>query len=124
MGHPSAPAARSRLARAAGNYTCTVTATNQAGSASQTSATPTALIDELIVQVNGLGLPSGLKNSLVQKLEGAKKNVSKGDFAGACDKLASFISAVGAQSGKAIEAEDAADLIADASAIRASLGCS
>jgi NHL repeat/FIMAH domain len=85
------------------------------------TAAPT--IADLIDSVEVLDLQHGIENSLVSKLENAERNLDQSDTGGACDKLASFISAVGAQSGKKITAEDADDLIADAEAIRASLGC-
>ena len=82
-------------------------------------------IDTLIASVNALNLPRGTKNSLLQKLKGAKKNLAAGDTAGACGKLASFISQVKALKGKKIIPASAADdLIAEAEAVRESQGCS
>jgi hypothetical protein len=63
--------------------------------------------------------------SLLQKLNGAQKNLDAGDTAGACDKLASFISQVQAlKAKKIIPASAADDLILQAEAVRDSLGCS
>ena len=61
----------------------------------------------------------------MQKLNGAQKNLDAGDTVGACDKLASFIAAVSAQSGKknGIATDDAEGLIDQAEAVRESLGC-
>ena len=42
---------------------------------------------------------------------------------GACGNLRAFMNHVRAQSGKKIAAADAADLLADAGAVRDSLGC-
>ena len=78
---------------------------------------------DLIDSVEALGLPSKIEGPLLAKLNGAEKNIASGDTAGACDKLASFISQVKAQRGKKIPAAVAADLIADAEAVRGSLGC-
>jgi hypothetical protein len=50
-------------------------------------------------------------------------NLDSGDTAGACDKLASFIDQVKAQRGEKIDADDADELIAEAEAVRDSLGC-
>ena len=55
----------------------------------------------------------------VQKLSGANKNFAAGDLAGTCDKLASFISEVK----KIVPASSANALIAEATAVRTSLGC-
>jgi DNA-binding beta-propeller fold protein YncE len=78
---------------------------------------------ELIESVESLGLPGGIENSLVKKLEGAQKNLEDGDRGGACGKLASFISEVEAHRGKKIDEDDADALVADANAIRDSEGC-
>jgi hypothetical protein len=81
-------------------------------------------IGTLIASVNALTAPSATKNSLPQKLNGANNDPAKGNTAGACDKLASFISQVKAlPSKKIIPASAANDLIAEAEAVRASLGC-
>jgi 6-phosphogluconolactonase (cycloisomerase 2 family) len=85
---------------------------------------PPATIPTLIESVEDLDLPRGTENSLLKKLNGAQKNLDNGDTAGACDKLASFIDQVSAQSGKKIDSDDAADLIDEAEAVRDSLGCS
>ena len=85
--------------------------------------TPTAAIDDLIESVEALDLHHGIENSLLKKLTSAQMNLDADDTAGACDKLASFIAEVSAQSGKKIDAEDADDLIADAEAVPESLDC-
>jgi hypothetical protein len=88
-----------------------------------TVVSPTAAIDDLIESVEALDLHHGIENSLLKKLTNAQKNLDVDDIAGACDKLASFIAHVSAQSGKKIDADDADDLIADAEAVRESLDC-
>jgi subtilisin-like proprotein convertase family protein len=87
-----------------------------------TADSPTTIAD-LIESVEALDLPHGIENSLLKKLTNAQKNLDADDIAGACDKLASFIAEVSAQSGKKIDAENADDLIADAEAVRESLDC-
>ena len=80
-------------------------------------------IDTLIDSVEELDLQHGIENSLLKKLTNAQRNLDAGNTAGACDKLGAFIAQVSAQSGKKIDAADADDLIAEAQAVRASLGC-
>jgi hypothetical protein len=81
-------------------------------------------IADLIDSVNALKIAKGTKNSLLQKLNGTQKNLNYGDTAGACDKLASFISQVKALRAKKIIPASAADqLIADTRAVRESIGC-
>jgi hypothetical protein len=87
-----------------------------------TAESPTTIAD-LIESVDGLDLPSGIENSLLKKLTNAQKNLDADDTAGACDKLASFIAEVHAQSGKKIDTEDADALITEAEAVQESLGC-
>jgi hypothetical protein len=84
--------------------------------------TPTSIAD-LIVSVEDLNLHHGIENSLVKKLTNAQKNLAEGHTAGACGKLASFISEVKAQRGKKVATGDADDLIDQAAAVRQSLGC-
>ena len=91
-------------------------------SANLVTPTPTTIAD-LIESVEGLDLPSGIENSLLKKLTNAQMNLDADDSAGACDKLASFIAAVQAQSGKKIDADDADALIEQAEAVRDSIPC-
>jgi hypothetical protein len=79
---------------------------------------------DLIDSVEALNLPSGTEKSLLQKLNGAQKDLNGGNTGGACDKLASFISQVKALKGKKIVPASAADdLVDEATAVRASIGC-
>jgi YVTN family beta-propeller protein len=84
---------------------------------------PAPTITSLIDDVEGLGLHPGTERSLVRKLEGAQKNVDKGELDEACEKLASFAEQVEALSGKKIDPDDAEELTADATAVREDLGC-
>lgn len=74
-------------------------------------------IDGLIGTVENLGLPNGLENALVSKLEGALSKFESGNNNAAVGKLNAFINQINAQSGKKIETEDADALIATAQAI-------
>jgi hypothetical protein len=97
-------------------------ASSPLGVAVDAPATPPTIAD-LIDSVEALELPHGIENSLLKKLTGAQRNLDADDLDGACDKLASFLDQVRAQSGKKIDAADADDLIAEAEAVRESLGC-
>jgi YVTN family beta-propeller protein len=83
---------------------------------------PTTIAD-LIASVEALDLPHGIENSLLKKLTGAQKKLDAGHLHGACGKLGAFVNQVRAQSGKKIDADDADELIAEATAVRESLGC-
>ena len=76
---------------------------------------PVRMLAALIVKVRLLNLD--LENSLVKKLEGAKKKLEDGNLKNdraAVGELNAFINQVRAQSGKKIDADDAASLIMDA----------
>jgi subtilisin-like proprotein convertase family protein len=88
----------------------------------ESPTTPTTIAD-LIESVEALNLKSATENSLLKKLTNAQKNLDADDTAGACDKLASFIAEVTAQSGKKIDTEDADALITEAEAVGESLEC-
>lgn len=75
--------------------------------------TPIELCADLIAQVEGLGLPKGIENSLVTKLENAIGSTKKGQAKAAVNKLEAFINAVEAQQGKKIPKDDA-DALMDA----------
>jgi parallel beta-helix repeat protein len=67
--------------------------------------------------VKALGLPKGIENSLVSKLENAAKKLSEQNFGAAINSLNAFINAVEAQRGKKIRVADADTLIEAAMAI-------
>jgi probable HAF family extracellular repeat protein len=85
---------------------------------------PDAMIGNLIDLLKDLGLPKGTENSLLTKLEHAQEVLAAGDIATACNLLGAFINETSAQSGKKIDAADAAELIDRAEEIRAAIGCS
>jgi hypothetical protein len=80
--------------------------------------------NDLIAKVKNLPqVPSATKNALLAKLNATLKALKANDTATACARLQDFINLVQAQSGKKISAIAAAGLIADATQIRATLGC-
>jgi hypothetical protein len=86
------------------------------------------LLDALIAQVEGANIPAGVKNSLLAKLDNAKKKKEQGlerleagnttvamnMFNAAANMLGAFINEVQAQRGKKIAVGDADSLIAQA----------
>ena len=75
------------------------------------------------LEVDVLGLQSGIATSLTGKLNAALAAATAGDLVTACRKLQDFINETHAQAGKKISTGDAASLIATAQRIRAVLGC-
>jgi hypothetical protein len=73
--------------------------------------------------VNGMGLSSGLQNSLDVKLNAALKAVNAGQTATACSDLSDFIGEAQSQSGKGMTVSQANQLIAAATNIKKVLGC-
>jgi parallel beta-helix repeat protein len=110
----------------AGHF-ATATATDPSGDTSEFSRcgakTADELTQDLVGQVQGLGLPTGTANSLVAKLQAALGSISAGDATTACNQLNAFINEVQAQSGKKIDAPDATALIQAAEKIKTELGC-
>jgi uncharacterized delta-60 repeat protein len=85
---------------------------------------PDELINNEINKINLSGLPAGTKQSLDAKLQAALTSLAAGDTAGACNNLNAFINLVKAQyAKKKISAAQATQLISDANAILAALGC-
>jgi hypothetical protein len=66
---------------------------------------------------------SSTRTNLVSILQNAQAAIARGDTAGACDKMTSFISQVQAQSGKKIVKKTAEALITDGRRIKSALGC-
>ena len=87
------------------------------------TVTYTPTIDTLIASVQAFALPSGIKNSLLTKLNTAEDNLDAGNTAGACNQLGAFISQVKRQSGKKIPASAADQLTSTADDVRTSLNC-
>ena len=83
-------------------------------------SSPEQLIEQLIQDVEDLNLKEGIDNSLDAKLQNALdalEAANAGQRQDAVNKMNAFISAVEAQSGKAIEEADANDLIYKANVI-------
>lgn len=85
--------------------------------------TPAERVDNLIKLVNSFKLGLGPTNSLVVKLRDVAAALKTGDNGLACSKLADFVNHAGAQSGKKLTREQAAQLVNEANSIRAQLGC-
>jgi hypothetical protein len=62
--------------------------------------------------------------SFIVKLNAAIASLGRGNTTAACNQLAAFQHEAQAQSGKALTASQATQLIAAAAAIRSQLGCS
>lgn len=87
-------------------------------------AVPADLIQNLIDRVNALTVQDAIKRALVVKLNAARSALSRSDTNAACGALGAFLQLASAQSGKGIDpAGTAAALIADATRIRAAIGC-
>jgi beta propeller repeat protein len=88
-----------------------------------TFGNPTPHVGDLVNLVQSFNLKQGIANSLTAKLGSAQSAIARGDLATACGVLGAFINEVQAQTGKAITASQANQLIAMATALRSSLGC-
>jgi hypothetical protein len=113
-----------------GTTTVTVTAVDAAGNTNACSFTvkvksASEQIADLIALVHSLpGVKAGTKNALVVKLNDAQKSLGNGNLPSACSKLQDFINLTKAQTAKKeLTAEQAAQLIAEATRIRAVLAC-
>ena len=81
-------------------------------------------ISDLIAKVQGLpGVSASLKNALIVKLQAAQNFLNQGNITSACVSLNDFISLVKAQSGKGLTVAQATDLQADATRVKAVIGC-
>jgi probable HAF family extracellular repeat protein len=109
---------------AIGDTTVECTATDAAGNSATASFTvhvkgASEQLDDLAEAVMGVGPGT----SLADKVQAAQTALTDGDDTGACEILNAFTNQVEAQSGKGIDTTTADDLIADATRIRAVLGC-
>jgi hypothetical protein len=82
------------------------------------------MLENLHGRVHSLGLPHGIENSLLAKLENARASFEAGDIPATCGQLGAFINEVRAQAGHAIPVAVANELIDAASEIKGILGCS
>jgi hypothetical protein len=81
---------------------CAVTAFPAQTSAQADFTSQISKIEILMTEIEALGLHHGTANSLMMKLQGAKKSYEQGNEHAALNKLAAFINQVKAQSGKKI----------------------
>jgi len=80
------------------------------------------LKDDIQALVPGT-LKPGQANGLTRPLDNALRSLDKGKTASACNQLQDFINKVNEKTPTPLDAGTAATLIADAEAIRTSLGC-
>jgi CSLREA domain-containing protein len=85
------------------------------------SASPLQLIQSLMAEVQSLGLPRGIEQSLVSKLTAAENALELGQVGASIGNLRAFIHEVEAQSGKKIPSNQADTLIENATQIIASI---
>ena len=110
-----------------GTTTLTYTATDLAGNSTLATQAVTVrsvstLLAQLMAAVNGLpGISNGLHTSLLNHLDNTQKNLAKGNLSGACNQMATLIKRVSGEG--SISSAQQASLIADATAVRAVLGC-
>lgn len=84
---------------------------------------PEEKVDDLMIDLGALSIPSGTKQSLNVKLQAALDCLADGNMVCACNGLQAFIYEVSAQAGKKLSSAQAAQLIADATEIMSDLGC-
>jgi len=111
-----------------GTTTVTCTATDASGNTATASFQVTVKgaltqIDDLISLVQGLNLPAGLTNSLVNKLGNARDSLDDSNTNAACNQLGSFINEVEAKRGKELTDAQADQLVGDASRVSSVMGC-
>jgi len=79
--------------------------------------TPVEAVLDLITKVDGIGLPKGVEQSLLAKLNVAEKKITQKQYTPARNTLNAFINEVNAQRGKALTTAQANELIATAQRI-------
>jgi internalin A len=113
----------------AGEYTVTLTVTDNDGLSDADTATVTVKTPEdgtadLVSEVEGLGLPADIEDGLTDKLDAAINALDKGNENAALKILVAFIKQVEAQRGKTLTADQVESLIAEAQQIGESIKAS
>ena len=108
----------------AGDTQVMCTAFDVAGNMASKSFTVTVIgasaqLAKLVAIVNGFGLPKGIETSLLAQLSAAGKS----NPPASCNQLQAFMNDVKAQSGKALTAAQASQLVSAAQKIFAAFGC-
>lgn len=111
-----------------GDTTVTCTASDPSGNTSSATFnvhvnSAAEQISNTVAAITASTLPNGQKSSLLASLDAAQSSLARGDVATACNQLSAFINKTSAQSGKAISATLASQLIDAARRERVVLGC-
>jgi uncharacterized repeat protein (TIGR03803 family) len=111
-----------------GDTSVTLTVTDSHGASNSCAATvhvegAAEQINDLIALVHSLGLQPGTANSLVAKLQAAASALHRGNLQAAFGNLGAFLNEANAQKGKKLTAPQGDLLNAEATRIRAVLGC-
>ena len=80
-------------------------------------------VEEMIELVESYGLPKGIENSFLVKLEHALEAIEEGDVERACNQLTAFANHVIAQAGKKLTEEQAEELLEGVENVRVAIGC-
>ncbi|MFH1723999.1 MAG: PKD domain-containing protein [Elusimicrobiota bacterium] len=91
-----------------GTYTATLVVTDDAGAQAADSAiitvrAPEEWVADMIAEIQGLGLPGGLENSVVSKLEAARESIVRGRRNAAINQLEAFINQTGNSGSQALQ---------------------
>ena len=110
----------------AGRYTVTLTVTDNEGltgldTSVITVKTSAETLQDLIYYLDGIGLPSGIENGLMEKLTNAEKKITQEQYTPAGNLLNAFINQVNSQRGKTLTSIQADELITRAQQIINSL---
>jgi hypothetical protein len=75
-------------------------------------------------RITGFGLPKGIENSFTTKVDAAIRAVERGDLAATCGSLGALANHARAQAAKKLMQAQADQIVAEARAVAALLGCS